>query len=104
VERPNARFEPRAAARLNFLTHALGLSASDLLRQGVEALYRQHPASQAHPLPFLVRHIGAYDTGDALGSQNYKDELARGWAEKHGLEPVDAAPPIATGNKRKVAA
>ena len=74
--RINARLEPASALQLEYLVTHLGLSASDVLRKGVDLLYKQQAAQTAQPLHFFGKHVGKYRSGKSDLSVSYKQELA----------------------------
>ena len=74
--RINARLEPASAQQLEYLVTRLGLSASDVLRKGVDLLYKQQAAQTAQPLHFFGKHVGKYRSGQSDLSVSYKQELA----------------------------
>ncbi len=73
--RITARLEPGTAQQLEYLVTRLGASTSDVLRKGIDALYKQHAKQNATPFKHLAKHIGKYKLGDANWSVNYKAEL-----------------------------
>ena len=74
--RINARLEELSATQLDFLVTRLGLSVSDVLRQGLDLLYKQQTAQAGQPLRHFSRHVGRYHSGQGNLSINYKAELA----------------------------
>ena len=74
--RINARLEELSATQLDFLVTRLGLSVSDVLRQGLDLLYKQQTAQAGQPLRHFSRHVGRYHSGQGNLSVNYKAELA----------------------------
>ena len=74
--RINARLEPASAQQLEYLVMRLGLSASEVLRKGVDLLYKQQAAQTAQPLHFFGGHVGRYRSGQSDLSVSYKQELA----------------------------
>ena len=75
--RINARLEPAAAQQMEYLITRLGLSASDVLRKGVDLLYKQQAAQAAQPLQFFGKHVGKYRSGQSDLSITYKQEIAQ---------------------------
>jgi sulfite reductase beta subunit-like hemoprotein len=84
--RITARLEPNTAQQLDYLVTRLGASTSDVLRKGIDALYKQHVKLDAPVLKHLSKHIGKYDLGDKDWSVNYKAELGRILDEKFPLQ------------------
>ena len=74
--RINARLEELSATQLDFLVTRLGLSVSDVLRQGLDLLYKQQTAQAGQPLRHFSRHVGRYHSGQGNLSVNYKADLA----------------------------
>ena len=74
--RINARLEPASAQQLEYLVMRLGLSASEVLRKGVDLLYKQQAAQTAQPLHFFGKHVGKYRSGRSDLSVSYKQDLA----------------------------
>ena len=75
--RVNARLEPASAQQLEYLVTRLGVSTSEVLRKGVDLLYKQQAAQTAQPLRFFGKHVGKYRSGRSDLSVNYKQELAQ---------------------------
>ena len=73
--RINARLEPASAQQVEYLVTCLGLSASEVLRKGVDLLYKQQAAQTAQPLHFFGKHVGKYRSGKSDLSATYKQEL-----------------------------
>ncbi len=86
--RITARLEPNTAQQLEYLVIRLGASTSDVLRKGIDALYKQHAKPDEPVLKCFSKHIGKYDLGDANWSVNYKEELGRILDEKFPQHPV----------------
>ena len=74
--RINARLEELSATQLDFLVTRLGLSVSEVLRQGLDLLYKQQTAQAGQPLRHFSRHVGRYHSGQGNLSVNYKADLA----------------------------
>lgn len=88
--RITARLEPNTAQQLEYLVTRLGASTSDVLRKGIDALYKQHAKPDEPVLKHFSKHIGAYDLGDANWSVNYKAEFGRILDEKFPLQTTHA--------------
>lgn len=73
--RINARLEELSSTQLDFLVTRLGLSVSEVLRQGLDLLYKQQTAQAGQPLRHFSRHVGRYHSGEGNLSVNYKAEL-----------------------------
>lgn len=86
--RITARLEPGTAQQLEYLVTRLGASTSDVLRKGIDALYKQHAKPDEPVLKYFSKHIGAYDLGDANLSVNYKQAYAEALDKKY---PVNSA-------------
>ena len=97
--RINARLEPASAQQLEYLVTRLGLSASEVLRKGVDLLYKQQSTQTAQPLHFFGKHVGKYRSGQSDLSVNYKQELAQILKTKFDRSP----PNEPTGKAAKVA-
>jgi sulfite reductase beta subunit-like hemoprotein len=89
--RITARLEPNTAQQLEYLVTRLGESTSEVLRKGIDALYKQHAKPDEPVLKYFSKHIGAYDLGDANLSVNYKEEFGRILDEKFPQHPVRIA-------------
>jgi sulfite reductase beta subunit-like hemoprotein len=89
--RITARLEPGTAQQLEYLVTRLGASTSEVLRKGIDALYKQHAKPDEPVLKYFSKHIGAYDLGDANWSVNYKEEFGRILDEKYPQHPVRTA-------------
>jgi hypothetical protein len=83
--RITARLEPNTAQQLEYLVVRLGASTSDVLRKGIDALYKQHAKPEEPVLKYFSKHIGAYDLGDANLSVNYKQAYAQALNKKFPL-------------------
>jgi hypothetical protein len=86
IMRITARLEPYAANQLEFLVFKLGLSTSDVLRKGLEALYEQHKPKAKHPFKHFAKHIGKYNLGPDA-STNYKAAVADYLDQKYPRAP-----------------
>jgi sulfite reductase beta subunit-like hemoprotein len=86
--RITARLEPGTAQQLEYLVTRLGESTSEVLRKGIDALYKQYAKPDEPVLKYFSKHIGAYDLGDANWSVNYKEEFGRILDEKYPQHPV----------------
>jgi sulfite reductase beta subunit-like hemoprotein len=97
--RITARLEPSTAQQLEYLVLRLGATTSEVLRSGIDALYKQHVKPDEPVLKYFGKHIGKYDLGDANWSVNYKAEFGRILDEKFPIqttrtpEPESAARP-----------
>ncbi len=86
--RITARLEPNTAQQLEYLVTRLGSSTSDVLRKGIDALYKQHAKPDEPVLKFFSKHIGKYDLGDANLSVNYKQAYAEALDKKYPVNSV----------------
>ncbi len=86
--RITARLEPNTAQQLEYLVTRLGSSTSDVLRKGIDALYKQHAKPDEPVLKFFSKHIGKYDLGDANLSVNYKQAYAEALDKKYPVSSV----------------
>ncbi|NJS35652.1 MAG: hypothetical protein HC765_03175 [Brachymonas sp.] len=96
--RITARLEPTTAQQLEYLVARMGTSTSEVLRKGIDALYKQHVKKNDTPLKHFGKHIGKYDLGDANWSVNYKAELGRILDEKF---PLQTSRPVTEPTDRK---
>jgi sulfite reductase beta subunit-like hemoprotein len=86
--RITARLESSTAQQLEYLVTRLGASTSEVLRKGIDALYKQHAKPDEPVLKYFSKHIGKYDLGDVNWSVNYKEELGKILDEKFPQHPV----------------
>ena len=84
--RITARLEPNTAQQLEYLVTRLGESTSEVLRKGIDALYKQHAKQSATPFKRFAKHIGKYKLGDPNWSANYKTELGEILDEKFPIQ------------------
>ena len=75
--RINARLETASTEQLEYLITRLGVSASEVLRKGLDLLYKQQAAQAAQPLQFFGKHVGKYRSGRSDLSVTYKQALAQ---------------------------
>lgn len=97
--RITARLEPSTAQQLEYLVTRLGASTSDVLRKGIDALYKQHAKPDEPVLKYFSKHIGAYDLGDANLSVNYKQAYAEALDKKFPLNSSKASAAAASQKK-----
>ena len=83
--RVNARLDEAFAAKLSQLQSLTGLSASDVLKQAIDCLHKEHMASVRNRLDNLLssEFIGCAE-GPSNFASEYKQHLASDLAEKHG--------------------
>ena len=97
--RITARLEPSTAQQLEYLVTRLGASTSEVLRSGIDALYKQHAKPDEPVLKYFSKHIGAYDLGDANLSVNYKQAYAEALDKKYPLKPAKPSTTAASQKK-----
>ncbi len=97
--RITARLEPNTAQQLEYLVTRLGASTSEVLRSGIDALYKQHAKPDEPVLKYFSKHIGAYDLGDANLSVNYKQAYAEALDKKYPLNPAKSSTTAASQKK-----
>jgi sulfite reductase beta subunit-like hemoprotein len=98
--RITARLEPNTAQQLEYLVTRLGASTSEVLRSGIDALYKQHAKPDEPVLKYFSKHIGKYDLGDANWSVNYKAELGRILDEKFPIQTARMPEPEASARPK----
>ena len=91
--RITARLEPNTAQQLEYLVTRLGESTSEVLRKGIDALYKQHAKPDEPVLKYFSKHIGKYDLGDANLSVNYKQAYAEALNKKYPLNSTKSSKP-----------
>lgn len=99
--RITARLEPNTAQQLEYLVTRLGASTSEVLRSGIDALYKQHAKPEEPVLKYFSKHIGAYDLGDANLSVNYKQAYAEALDKKFPLKSAKPSTPTAAQKKTR---
>lgn len=100
--RITARLEPSTAQQLEYLVTRLGASTSDVLRKGIDALYKQHAKPDEPVLKYFSKHIGKYDLGDANLSVNYKQAYSEALNKKYPLNSgAQSAPAKSVKKLRK---
>lgn len=85
VSRINARLDESRASKLDFLKRITGLSVSEIVKRGIDALYdeEQRRAADARRILADVGFVGCASGPEDL-SVRYKDELRESLEEKHG--------------------
>ncbi len=91
--RITARLEPNTAQQLEYLVTRLGESTSEVLRKGIDALYKQYAKPDEPVLKYFSKHIGKYDLGDANLSVNYKQAYAEALDKKYPLNSIKPIKP-----------
>ena len=84
--RVNARLDEDRSAKLHVLRRTTGLSASDLVKRGIDLVYKKEMhGAQSNPLEILIEcgFVGS-GVGPPDLSERYKEELASLLAAKHG--------------------
>jgi hypothetical protein len=82
--RINARLDPTAAQRLDFLIAKTGMAVSDVVRTGIEHFYNATRKQQAQGKPTaLAQMAGRYGSGQSDLSVNYKQYLLEVLDEKY---------------------
>ena len=83
--RVNARLDEAFSAKLSQLQSLTGLSASDVLKQAIDCLHKEHMTSVRNKLDSLLssEFIGCAEGPSDLASE-YKQYLASDLAGKHG--------------------
>lgn len=99
--RITARLEPNTAQQLEYLVARLGASTSEVLRSGIDALYKQHAKPDEPVLKYFSKHIGKYDLGDANLSVNYKQAYAEALNKKFPLNSAKPSTPAAPQKKMR---
>jgi hypothetical protein len=89
--RINARLDPTAAQRLEFLIAKTGMAVSDVVRTGIEHFYnatrKQQLASKPSTLEQMVGRYGSDPKFQGQLSKNYKALYLEGLNKKHGKQP-----------------
>jgi hypothetical protein len=84
--RVNARLDQDRSTKLDVLRRTTGLSASDLVKRGIDLVYDEEmQGARSNPLKMLIE---CGFVGSGIGppdlSERYKEELATVLAAKHG--------------------
>lgn len=84
-DRVNARLDRKHAAKLAYLKAATGMSASEIVKRGIDLIHDQVRGEARNPFEILSRvgFIGAA-RGPTDLSVSYKDELLADLEAKHG--------------------
>ena len=98
--RINARLETASTEQLEYLITRLGVSASEVLRKGLDLLYKQQAAQAAQPLQFFGKHVGKYRSGRSDLSVTYKQALAQIVLDK--FAPLPTAQPTQKSRQARV--
>ena len=99
--RITARLEPNTAQQLEYLVTRLGASTSEVLRSGIDALYKQHAKPDEPVLNYFSKHIGASDVGGANLSVNYKQAYAEALDKKFPLKSAKPSTPTVAQKKTR---
>lgn len=83
--RINARLDESRSGKLEFLRRATGLSVSEIVKRGIDALYDEQRRGNVDAARIFER-TGFIGSGAGPGdlSERYKEELAEILAAKHG--------------------
>lgn len=83
--RINARLDQDHSMKLAFLRRTTGMGVSDIIKQGIDVLYRRAREQRRDPFAILSDSgfIGS-GAGQSDLSERYKDELAEVLQTKHG--------------------
>lgn len=100
--RITARLETGSAQQLEYLVTRLGASTSEVLRKGIDALYKQHAKPEQPALQFFSKHIGKFDLGDANLSVNHKQAYAEALDKKFPLNSAKPSTPAASTPQKKL--
>jgi hypothetical protein len=85
AQRINARLDAAAAKRFDEIIKAKGYSVTEAIKAAIDLLHKEVVPEKRRPTPILDSLIGRFKGADPNISTNYKELLAQGWAEKHGI-------------------